>query len=52
MLAEELRRPRPLRRAQERSSRVLEEAGFLDKIEPNTHMVPHGDRSGVSSSPT
>jgi valyl-tRNA synthetase len=24
----------------------LEESGLLDKIEPNTHMVPHGDRSG------
>ena len=23
----------------------LEEAGALDKIEPHTHMVPHGDRS-------
>src|SRR3954466_4006055 len=23
----------------------LEEFGFLEKIEPNTHMVPHGDRS-------
>jgi valyl-tRNA synthetase len=23
----------------------LEAAGLLDKIEPNTHMVPHGDRS-------
>jgi valyl-tRNA synthetase len=29
----------------------LEEAGFLDKIEPNTHMVPHGDRSGVVIEP-
>src|SRR5947209_4583951 len=25
----------------------LEETGFLERIEPNTHMVPHGDRSGV-----
>jgi valyl-tRNA synthetase len=24
----------------------LEAAGLMDKIEPNTHMVPHGDRSG------
>ncbi len=23
----------------------LEDFGFLEKIEPNTHMVPHGDRS-------
>ena len=29
----------------------LEETGFLDKIEPNTHMVPHGDRSGVVIEP-
>ena len=29
----------------------LEEAGFLEKIEPNTHMVPHGDRSGVIIEP-
>src|SRR6476661_347412 len=25
----------------------LEAAGFLDKIEPHTHMVQHGDRSNV-----
>ncbi|MBN9598881.1 MAG: valine--tRNA ligase [Afipia sp.] len=29
----------------------LDEAGFLEKIEPNTHMVPHGDRSGVVIEP-
>jgi valyl-tRNA synthetase len=29
----------------------LEDFGFLDKIEPNTHMVPHGDRSGVIIEP-
>ncbi|MBY0380730.1 MAG: valine--tRNA ligase [Xanthobacteraceae bacterium] len=29
----------------------LEEYGFLEKIEPNTHMVPHGDRSGVVIEP-
>src|SRR4051812_41556070 len=29
----------------------LETAGFLDKIEPHTHMVPHGDRSGVVIEP-
>ena len=29
----------------------LEELGLLDKIEPNTHMVPHGDRSGVVIEP-
>jgi valyl-tRNA synthetase len=29
----------------------LELAGFLDKIEPHTHMVPHGDRSNVVIEP-
>ena len=29
----------------------LEEFGFLEKIEPNTHMVPHGDRSGAVIEP-
>jgi valyl-tRNA synthetase len=29
----------------------MEEKGLLDKIEPNTHMVPHGDRSGVVIEP-
>ncbi len=29
----------------------LDEMGFLEKIEPNTHMVPHGDRSGVVIEP-
>jgi valyl-tRNA synthetase len=29
----------------------LEDAGFLEKIEPNAHMVPHGDRSGVVIEP-
>ena len=29
----------------------LDELGFLEKIEPNTHMVPHGDRSGVVIEP-
>src|ERR1700689_1834095 len=29
----------------------LEGFGFLEKIEPNTHMVPHGDRSGVVIEP-
>ena len=26
----------------------LEETGLIDKIEPHTHMVPHGDRSAAS----
>ena len=29
----------------------LEAAGLLDKIEPNTHMVPHGDRSNAVIEP-
>jgi valyl-tRNA synthetase len=29
----------------------LEDVGFLERIEPNTHMVPHGDRSGVVIEP-
>ncbi|MDB5656712.1 MAG: valyl-tRNA synthetase, partial [Tardiphaga sp.] len=29
----------------------LEDFGFLEKIEPNTHAVPHGDRSGVVIEP-
>jgi valyl-tRNA synthetase len=29
----------------------LEDFGFLEKIEPNTHMVPHGDRSGAVLEP-
>ena len=43
-------RPRPLRRAQAIVAR-LEAVGFLEKIEPTTHMVPHGDRSGVVIEP-
>ena len=29
----------------------LEEMGYLEKIEPHTHQVPHGDRSGVPVEP-
>jgi valyl-tRNA synthetase len=29
----------------------LEAAGLVDKIEPNTHTVPHGDRSGAVIEP-
>ena len=29
----------------------LEALGLLDKIEPNTHIVPHGDRSGAVIEP-
>ncbi|MBH0239707.1 valine--tRNA ligase [Methylobrevis albus] len=31
--------------------RIFEEAGFLEKIEPHVHMVPHGDRGGVPIEP-
>ncbi len=30
---------------------MLQAGGFCVKIEPNTHMVPHGDRSGVVIEP-
>jgi valyl-tRNA synthetase len=29
----------------------MEDFGFLERVEPNTHMVPHGDRSGVVIEP-
>jgi valyl-tRNA synthetase len=29
----------------------LEDFGFLEKVEPHTHMVPHGDRSGAIIEP-
>ncbi len=29
----------------------LEELGLIEKIEPHTHQVPHGDRSGVPIEP-
>src|SRR4029077_11408556 len=29
----------------------LKDFGFLERIEPNTHMVPHGDRSGAVIEP-
>ena len=40
--------------ASRRASKIverLEAMGLLDKIEPHTHMVPHGDRSGVVIEP-
>ncbi len=30
---------------------ALEALGLLDKVEPHTHQVPHGDRSGVPIEP-
>jgi valyl-tRNA synthetase len=37
--------------ARKRIVAMLEESGFVSKIEPHTHMVPHGDRSGVVLEP-
>jgi valyl-tRNA synthetase len=44
-------RPRPLRRAQAQIVARLEDSASSRKIEPHTHMVPHGDRSGVVIEP-
>ena len=33
------------------SSRALEALGLVEKIEPHTHAVPHGDRSNVVIEP-
>src|SRR5262249_46093320 len=37
--------------ARKRIVERLEAAGLLDKVEPHTHMVPHGDRSGAVIEP-
>jgi valyl-tRNA synthetase len=37
--------------ARKRIVAEMEELGLLDKIEPHTHTVPHGDRSGVVIEP-
>ena len=37
--------------ARKRVVALMEERGRLRAIEPNTHMVPHGDRSGVVIEP-
>ena len=37
--------------ARKRVVAAMEEKGLLDKIEPTTHTVPHGDRSGVPIEP-
>jgi valyl-tRNA synthetase len=37
--------------ARKRIVAAMEEQGLLDKIEPHTHTVPHGDRSGVPIEP-
>ena len=31
--------------------RIMEEGGFLEKVEPHRHTVPHGDRGGVPIEP-
>ena len=37
--------------ARKRVVAAMEAEGLLDKVEPHTHMVPHGDRSGVPVEP-
>jgi valyl-tRNA synthetase len=37
--------------ARKRIVALLEEQGYLDRIEPHTHQVPHGDRSDVVIEP-
>src|SRR5262249_46731363 len=37
--------------ARKRIVERLEAAGLLDKVEPHTHMVPHGDRSAAVIEP-
>jgi len=37
--------------ARKRIVSILEEGGFLAKVEPHTHAVPHGDRGGVPIEP-
>ena len=46
-----LSRARPLRGAQARSSPISRRWVCSEKIEPTTHTVPHGDRSGVVIEP-
>ena len=38
-------------RRRKRVVEMMEARGLLDKIEPHTHMVPHGDRSGAVIEP-
>jgi valyl-tRNA synthetase len=37
--------------ARKRVVELMEEGGFLAKVEPHKHMVPHGDRGGVPIEP-
>ncbi|RFB80158.1 valine--tRNA ligase [Methylovirgula sp. 4M-Z18] len=41
----------PREQARKRIVAMMEAAELLDKIEPHTHQVPHGDRSGVVIEP-
>ena len=38
--------------ARKRVVEMMEAGGFLEKVEPHKHVVPHGDRGGVPSSPS
>jgi valyl-tRNA synthetase len=37
--------------ARKRVVEMMEKGGFLEKVEPHKHMVPHGDRGGVPIEP-
>ena len=37
--------------ARKRVVEMMEAGGFLEKVEPHRHAVPHGDRSGVPIEP-
>jgi valyl-tRNA synthetase len=41
----------PREEARKRVVELMDARGFLDKVEPHTNMVPHGDRSGVVLEP-
>ena len=41
----------PREKARTRIIDMMEERGLLEKVEPNPHMVPHGDRSGTVIEP-
>src|SRR5690349_2878654 len=44
-------RPGSTTRCPKRIVADIEALGLLDKVEPHTHQVPHGDRSGVPIEP-
>ncbi len=37
--------------ARKRVNAMMEEGSFIEKVEPNVHQVPYGDRSGVAVEP-